>query len=144
MNLGTLPLKEQARLRRTHDAGFFELRHSDSVDEVGKRALKSVRRLHPHLFAEDLMHRAWSRGYGGELRWPREAIAVEGLGIGHVRASRPNGFDPPSWEGWEEDEELVTSTMSAAAESGVGAGVGSLVVAAAGGKRLRPEIRPQL
>jgi len=107
LGLGLHSLAVQDRARRAHDADFFALRHADSVDEVGARALRSMRRAYPHLFADRMMHRAWSRGFAAELRWPREALAVKGLRVGHVRASRPNGFDPATWDGWEVDEEVA-------------------------------------
>ncbi|KAK3692565.1 CoA-transferase family III [Podospora appendiculata] len=107
MSLGPLPAEEQERLRQVHDADFFGLRHSDSVDEVGRRALLSMKRVAPHLFKDEMMHTAWSTGFGADLTWPREAIRVSGLRIGHVRAARPNGFDAPGWEDWEEDEEIT-------------------------------------
>ncbi|KAL2271768.1 hypothetical protein VTJ83DRAFT_1139 [Remersonia thermophila] len=166
LGLGLAPEAEQARLRREHDneAGFFGLRHSDSVDEVGKRALRSMRIAAPYLFASSpslssspspsslssssssssssptsptasssllssssssiqealaqapaaaphLMQEAWSPGFGGVIRWPREAVRIEGLRVGHVRTARPNGWDTAKgmaepaemWEGWEED-----------------------------------------
>ncbi|KAK4157990.1 CoA-transferase family III domain-containing protein [Chaetomidium leptoderma] len=114
MGLGLLPETEQARLRRVHGAGddgpeggFFGLRHSDSVDEVGKRALASMRAVVPHLFEDGgaLMQEAWSEGFQGVLRWPREAVEIDGLRVGHVRTARPNGWDKEAgWEGWEENE----------------------------------------
>ncbi|KAK2026788.1 CoA-transferase family III [Colletotrichum zoysiae] len=107
LSLGAYPPEVQARLRQTHSSAFFDLRHHDSVDEVGKRALLSVKRLHPGLFAEDLMHRAWSPGFKAEVRWPREAVRVGGLRVGHNRASRPNGADAPSWEDWEVQDDIV-------------------------------------
>ncbi|KAL1835456.1 hypothetical protein VTJ49DRAFT_6677 [Mycothermus thermophilus] len=159
MSLGLVPEAEQARLRKEHDneAGFFGLRHSDSVDEVGKRALRSMRIVAPYLFASSsssssspsssassspsspiaaspssssssiqeapaqvpaaaaaaphLMQEAYSPGFGGVIRWPREAVRIEGLRVGHVRTARPNGWDTVKgvadpaemWEGWEED-----------------------------------------
>jgi hypothetical protein len=111
MQLGLLPAEEQERLRKEHDneAGFFELRHSDSVDEVGKRALASMRKVVPHLFEEGtMMQEAWSEGFQGVVKWPREAVEIDGLRVGHVRATRPNGWDKAAtWEGWEEEEEIV-------------------------------------
>lgn len=111
MGLGLLPEAEQERLRRQFGAGdgaagFFGLRHSDSVDEVGRRALASMRGAVPHLFeAEGIMQEAWSEGFKGVLRWPREAVEIEGLKVGHVRTARPNGWDKEAgWEGWEEEE----------------------------------------
>lgn len=107
MNLGQLPLKEQRRLLAEHDSAFFKLRHDDSVDEVGKRALKSMQSLTPHLFNnERLMQTAYSPEFGATLRWPREAIKVEGVQVGHVRPARNNGTDEATWEGWEENPEM--------------------------------------
>lgn len=111
LGLGLLPESEQERLRREFGGGgdddFFALRHNDSVDEVGRRALAAMRRLVPHLFDEKkMMHAAWSEGFQGVVRWPREAVQVDGLKIGHVRTARPNGFDElaAGWEEWEEDK----------------------------------------
>lgn len=108
--LGLLPDFEQQRLRKLHDRGFFALRHNDSVDEVGRRALASLKRVAGHLFDEDLMVSAHSVGFNGVVAWPKEAIRIEGLKVGHVRPPRPNGFDAARWEGeegWETDEKLV-------------------------------------
>jgi hypothetical protein len=67
------------------------------------------------------MQEAYSAGFNGVLRWPREAARIDGLRVGHVRTSRPNGWDTnrlllaqgpagttttsSSWdeEEWEED-----------------------------------------
>jgi crotonobetainyl-CoA:carnitine CoA-transferase CaiB-like acyl-CoA transferase len=101
LSLGVLPDHVQKQLRDSHAAEFFELRHNDSVDEVGKRALKSVRKVHPWLFGAHMMNKAYSEGYAAEVMWPKEAVAVDGLHIGHSRATRPNGFDMPTWDDWE-------------------------------------------
>ncbi|KAI0014089.1 CoA-transferase family III [Xylariaceae sp. FL0662B] len=107
LSLGTYPVEVQDKLRREHDPRFFELRHSDSVDEIGGRALRSIKKLHPTLFADKMMQTAYSEGFGGMVAWPKESLEVEGLKIGHVRPTRPNGFDKPSWENWERDETLL-------------------------------------
>ncbi|KAH8193984.1 hypothetical protein TruAng_011855 [Truncatella angustata] len=106
LSLGTLPPVVQDQLRESHDRAFFGLRHSDSVDEVGRRALRSMRRLHPALFSDDIMLSAYSPGFGGVIRWPKEPLTVSGLKIGHVRTARPNGYDSATWEEWETDEDL--------------------------------------
>ncbi|KAI0486658.1 CoA-transferase family III [Xylaria cf. heliscus] len=111
LSLGPYPKEVQDELRGRHDPQFFTLRHNDSVDEVGKRALRSIRRLHPGLFADSTMQSAYSLGFGGIVRWPREALQVSGLRIGHVRATRPNGFDAPTWEGWEIDKTLLDAQL---------------------------------
>ncbi|KAK3990563.1 CoA-transferase family III domain-containing protein [Cladorrhinum sp. PSN332] len=116
LGLGLLPEGEQGRLKKLYEEGdengFFGLRHNDSVDEVGKRALKRMREVSPFLFDGDkMMHEGWSEGFGSMVRWPREAIEVEGLKVGHVRCARPNGWDNGKkgkksgggWGEWEED-----------------------------------------
>lgn len=123
MGLGTLPPEEQAELRREHrgtNSKFFELNYDDSVDEVGKRALHSLGVVAGHLFEEDLMCEAESKyfGYrdgktgkreGAVVKWPKEAITVGDLIIGHVRPARNNGDDDPTWDQdkWEVDEKLA-------------------------------------
>lgn len=103
LSLGKHSPEVQSRLRKLHDPAFFTLRHHDSVDEVGRRALKSMRRVHPTFFEERMMQTAWSDAFQAEVRWPREALSVGGIAIGHVRATRPNGCDAPTWEDWERD-----------------------------------------
>ncbi len=107
LNLGLYEETIQAQIRTEHDPAFFELRHADSVDEVGGRALKSMKRVHPELFDESLMQTAFSKGFNEEISWCRSPVTIEGLRVGFERASRPNGFDLPSWEGWEVDEDVV-------------------------------------
>lgn len=109
MSLGQYPPEVQRRLKEEHDGDFFELRHSDSVDEVSRRALRSVRKLHPHLFSEDIMAHCWSDGFKAEIRWPKEAVSIEGVKVGHVRPSRPNGADAAKWGEWEVDPILELS-----------------------------------
>lgn len=107
MKLGLYEKDIQERIRQEHDGEFFQLRHADSVDEVGKRALKSMKRAHPELFDEKLVQRAWSKGFQEEIKWCRSPVRVEGLRVGFERASRPNGFDQPTWEDWEVEREVV-------------------------------------
>ncbi|KAK6841647.1 hypothetical protein PG987_002507 [Apiospora arundinis] len=105
--LSPYPPEVQEHLWDVHDRDFFALCHSDSVDEVGARALRSMQRLYPELFCDDMMHKAFSPGFGGEVAWPKEPLKVAGVTIGHVRPTRPNGYDAPSWDGWERDESLL-------------------------------------
>lgn len=74
LGLGQYPDDVRGRIRLAHhdgggwNGGFFGLRHGDSVDEVGARALRSMRRAAPGLFREEMMVEAWSRGFGGRDR----------------------------------------------------------------------------
>jgi len=115
LGLGAYSEDVQRRIRAAHGfgmdstgkGGFFGLRHGDSVDEVGRRAVRSMRRAGSGVFGEGMTVEAWSRGYQGTVRWPREAVTVGGVRVGYSRATRPNGFDEPGWEGWEVDEEVA-------------------------------------
>ncbi|QSZ30455.1 hypothetical protein DSL72_000009 [Monilinia vaccinii-corymbosi] len=107
LGLGLYGEDVKAKVRKDHDDHFFDLRHADSVDEVGGRALKSMRRAHPGLFDEKNMQRTYSKGFQEEIRWCRSPVTVEGLRVGFERASRPNGYDSPSWDDWEVEKEVV-------------------------------------
>ena len=107
LQLGLYREDVQEEVRRDHDEEFFSLRHADSVDEVGGRALKSMRRAHPELFDERNMQKAWSKGFGEEIMWCRSPVTIEGLRVGFERASRPNGFDAPTWDDWEVEKAII-------------------------------------
>ena len=94
------------------DAGFFGrgeggLRHNDSVDEVGKRALKAMKELRPGLFDKNICHEAWSKAYKADVKYVRSAVKIDGVGVGFSRMTRPNGYDNGGWEGWEVDKGLI-------------------------------------
>jgi crotonobetainyl-CoA:carnitine CoA-transferase CaiB-like acyl-CoA transferase len=107
LRLGLYPEDVQERMRKEHDERFFGLRHSDSVDEVGGRALKSMKRVHPELFDEKLMQKAWSTAFRDEISWCRSPVTIDDLRVGFERASRPNGFDKPTWDNWEVEKAVV-------------------------------------
>jgi crotonobetainyl-CoA:carnitine CoA-transferase CaiB-like acyl-CoA transferase len=107
LGLGLYGDDVKEKIRKEHDPVFFDLRHADSVDEVGGRALRSMKRVHPELFDKHLMQTAFSKGFHEEISWCRSPVTIEGLRVGFDRSSRPNGFDPPTWEGWEVEEAVV-------------------------------------
>ncbi|KAH7135660.1 CoA-transferase family III domain-containing protein [Dendryphion nanum] len=107
LQLGVYDSSMMAKLREEHDGHFFDLRHNDSVDEVGKRALKTMRRAHPELFEERHMQECFSKGFNAEVRTVRPVIDIEGTWNGFLRSSRPNGFDKPTWDDWEVDENML-------------------------------------
>ncbi|KAF1843001.1 alpha-methylacyl-CoA racemase [Cucurbitaria berberidis CBS 394.84] len=107
LQLGLYDNQIIAELREQHDDEFFELRHHDSVDQVGKRALKTMRRTHPELFEDRHMQQCFSRGFNANVRTIRPVVTIEGYWNGFLRSSRPNGFDKPTWEDWEVDEDLI-------------------------------------
>lgn len=107
LGLGLYGEDVKQAVRKDHDEEFFALRHADSVDEVGRRALKSMKRAHPELFDDKLMQTAFSKGFGEEIKWCRSPVDIEGLRVGFERASRPNGNDEPFWDDWEVEKAIV-------------------------------------
>lgn len=107
MRLGQYDERLQKSLREMHDADFYELRHDDSVDEVGRRALKTMKRTHPELFEARHFHEGFSKGFNAPLKFVKPVVEVEGTWNGFVRNSRPNGFDQSTWQGWEVDQDLI-------------------------------------
>lgn len=107
LQLGLYDNEMMAKLREEHDADFFGLRHHDSVDEVGKRALKTMRRTHPELFEPRHMQACFSKGFDAEVKTIKPVVDIEGYWNGFLRSSRPNGFDKPTWEDWEVDEDML-------------------------------------
>ncbi|TVY18515.1 hypothetical protein LARI1_G003753 [Lachnellula arida] len=59
-----------------------------------------MRRAHPELFDDKLM--LW----GGD-QVVSKSRRYQGLRVVFERASRPDGYDRPSWEGWEVEKAIV-------------------------------------
>jgi len=66
-----------------------------------------MKRAHSELFDERLTQKAWSEGFKEEIRWCRSPVTIGGLRVGFDRASRPNGYDQASWDGWEVETAVV-------------------------------------
>ena len=66
-----------------------------------------MKRVHPDLFKEEFMQKAWSQAYKEDITWYRSPVSVEGVRVSFERASRPNGLDQPTWENWEVGLEVV-------------------------------------
>ena len=82
---------------------------------ISGAALKGMRAVVPGLFkGEEEWGERWrSAGYGAvqgkqavEVRCMKPRSNVEGLVMGYNRATRPNGTDEATWEGWEEERPL--------------------------------------
>jgi len=101
------PLKEEFAGSGFFGKGEGGLRHNDSVDEVGKRALKAMKELRPGLFDKENGHEAWSKAYQADVKYVRSAVRIEGVAVGFDRMTRPNGYDDGGWEGWGVDEGLI-------------------------------------
>ncbi|KAL9085250.1 MAG: hypothetical protein Q9165_007684 [Trypethelium subeluteriae] len=108
-SLGLYPAEVQQEIKSRHDKEFFELKHADSVDEVGKRALQSMKKVHPELFDTKYCHESWSKGYQANIRFIKPVVAIEETWQGFVRQSRPNGTDEATWGEWEIEKDILTN-----------------------------------
>jgi hypothetical protein len=109
LSLGLHSDSVQRKLREVHDEEFFALRHSDSVDEVGKRSIRSMRRVTPELFAEANMGHIPCRGFGARVRFVKPVVSIEGTWNGWSRGPRPNGHDMAGWDDWEVEDEVIAA-----------------------------------
>jgi hypothetical protein len=75
------------------------LKYYDSVDHIGHTCLDLIEKAHPELFDERKYQTRWySEKYGCEISVVKPVAEIEGLDVGYVRSSRPNGSDEASWE----------------------------------------------
>ncbi len=80
LNLGLYPPEMVAELKKNYrDAGFHGkgeggLRHSGSVDEIGRRALATMRKISPRFFDDRHSFEAWSPKFGATVRYPRTPL----------------------------------------------------------------------
>ncbi|KAL4787311.1 CoA-transferase family III domain-containing protein [Aspergillus varians] len=104
--VGQYPEAVQEALRASQPEEFFALRHCDSVDRISSTVLKGMKERFPHLYLapgegdQALTERWYSEAYGAEIEVVRPVVEIEGLESGFERASRPNGVDTASWEGF--------------------------------------------
>jgi hypothetical protein len=106
-SLGLYPDCMQHKLREHHDKHFFGLRHDDSVDEVGKRAMESMRKLDADVLRPQHTGEVYSEGFGAKIKFVKPVVGIEGTWNGWIRAPRPNGFDEPRWDDWETDVKMI-------------------------------------
>ena len=72
--------KTKFRNAEFYGKGEGGLKHSDSVDVIGKRALMGMKLASPQFFEDEHYCEAWSRGFGARVRYVRSAVDVEGEG----------------------------------------------------------------
>ncbi|KAL4940767.1 hypothetical protein BDV06DRAFT_230120 [Aspergillus oleicola] len=102
----------QESLRASQNEDFFKLRHCDSVDRISSTVLRGMQARFPHLYlgpseareaGEEALTERWeSEAYKAVIEVVRPIVQIEGVESGFVRASRPNGYDEASWEGFNE------------------------------------------
>jgi hypothetical protein len=104
-NAGVLPEEVLNKLREGMGEKFLALRHSNSVDQISGTALQALRARFPEFFETlDLCEKRYSHAYKAEVSVVRPVVQIEGHDTGFKRSSRPNGFDPPSWDFHDEEQ----------------------------------------
>ena len=101
------PLKADFKAAGFFGAGEGGLRHNDSVDEIGKRALKAMREQRPELFNAENCLEVYSKAYDANVKYVKSAVRIDGIGIDFDRMTRPNGHDKGGWDDWEVDQGLI-------------------------------------
>ncbi|KLU92900.1 hypothetical protein MAPG_11755 [Magnaporthiopsis poae ATCC 64411] len=82
---------------------FLSMTHSNSVDQVSGAALAWMRHKYPAFFERELpgMTERWrSAAYGAEVTVVQPVVRLDGVEFGFARASRPNGSDEATWDGF--------------------------------------------
>lgn len=78
---------------------FLKLRHSNSVDQISRTALQSMKRAFPELFSRgDLFDSWYSASYKADVVSVCPVVDIDGIKTGFQRASRPNGSDAAIWD----------------------------------------------
>lgn len=98
--VGLYPDLIQEEMRSQLSSEFLALTHSHSVDQIGKAARDMMMKQEgvKELFDEKYRETWWCENYGEDVSVVRPVVEIEGLEIGFVRGSRPNGMDAASWE----------------------------------------------
>jgi hypothetical protein len=105
--VGRYPDFIQKRMRDEQLPEFFNLRHHDSVDRISATTLRMLRKRFPDLFdlvSSPYTEKWFSVGYSEEIEVVKPVAQIDGVDNTFVRASRPNGSDRASWEGFDVEE----------------------------------------
>ena len=101
--MAAYPKDVQEKLRRNFAGPYFDLRHSDHTDIFSGACLVTMKKVVPQLFEnEDEFTEIWSSDvYKAKVKVVKQVADIEGIMTGYQRATRPNGSDGATWEGWE-------------------------------------------
>jgi hypothetical protein len=100
--LSPYPKDIQEALRKKFAGPYFDLRHSDHTDVFSGTCLRTMQMVVPELFAneEEFTELWWSNAYNATVKVVKQVADIEGVKTGYRRATRPNGSDDATWEGW--------------------------------------------
>lgn len=105
---GKYPQEVREKMQANLPPEFFNLRHCDSVDRISSTVLKIMQNRFPHLFAVPgeptaLVEKWYADAYKADIEVVRPVAQIAGVDNNFVRASRPNGTDQASWEGFQKE-----------------------------------------
>lgn len=99
--IGMYDSSVQDEMRKHLTPDVLALRHHDSVDRISGTTMKGMMQRFPHLFDKksgEYCETWYSSAYGADVSVVKPVAEIEGLEIGFQRASRPNGWDRPTWD----------------------------------------------
>ena len=99
MGLGEYSNEIWSDILSKQDPGFSELRYDDSVDQIGKTALKGLKKVAPWYWNEEdtYLEEMDCPGFGGKIKVVRPVVTMTKTWNGFNETSRPNGYDEPKW-----------------------------------------------
>ena len=102
-SLGQYPQEVWQEVLKKHrpEIEEFKIGHLSNFDVVSKASIQSMKRLSPRLFDDKYLFEMDSPGFRAIVKSIRPVVEYSGLSTGFAnephRASRPNGFDQPTW-----------------------------------------------
>jgi hypothetical protein len=99
MSLGEYSNEVWQGLLSQQDPAFAEIRYYDSVDHIGKTALKGLKKAAPWYWEEEdkYLEEKEAPGFGGKIKVARPVVRMGKTWNGFNETSRPNGYDEPKW-----------------------------------------------
>lgn len=101
----------QHHLREDAGEEFLSIRHHNSVEQISGAVLRQFRTQYPELFDDRHILDSWySNGYKAVVKAVRPVVEINGVDNSFHRASRPNGFDRPTWNFGDEPDARLKET----------------------------------
>lgn len=99
MALGEYPAPVWREILSKQDPSFQNVRYNDSVDHIGKSALKGLKRVAPWYWNDEdtYLEEMEAPAFGGKIKVVRPVVKMARTRNGFNETSRPNGWDKPEW-----------------------------------------------
>lgn len=99
MSLGSYSNEIWQNLVSKQHEDFAQIRYNDSVDHIGKTALKGMKKVAPWYWDEEdtYLQEIDCPGFGGKIKIVRPVVKMAKTWNGFNETSRPNGYDKAEW-----------------------------------------------